>query len=87
MNDIMLSREILSRCEARVSPDDVTVRVVDLPPFMHGFVRPDPEGHYNVYINARDPRWRQYRALEHEIEHIASGDVWSDASISELENL
>ena len=86
MTDAALTRRILSRCEARVSPDDVTVRVVDLPPHLHGFVTPDPEGHFNIYLNAHDPLWRQYRALEHEIEHIASGEVWA-VSVEELNEL
>ena len=82
-----MTRAVLRCRERRIPPDDVTVRTICLPPEVHGFVLIDPEGHINIYIRAQDPLWRQYRALEHELDHVASGDVDSDAPLEILEHL
>ena len=50
------------------------VRLIDLPYGVHGCVSEDADGFYSVYVNARDSRERQYKALDHEKRHIERGD-------------
>lgn len=87
VSDVLMTRAELRCRERSIPPDDVTVRAIPLPPEVHGFVLVDPDGHYNVYVRAQDPLWRQYRALEHELDHVASGDVYSDTPLEILEHL
>lgn len=56
-------------------PDDCTVRLLDLPAGVHGFISRSPDGHSNIYINARDTRARQRRALDHELDHYVHDDL------------
>ena len=50
------------------------VRLIDLPPGVHGCVSEDADGFFSVYVNARDSRERQYMALDHERRHIENND-------------
>ena len=79
--DVALDRIRLAAYQSRVPPETVTVRTIPLPPHVHGFVLPDPEDHYNVYLNSRDSRAVRQRALEHELDHIARGDAWTPAPV------
>ena len=85
----MIARDrVILECYARrISPDDVTVRVMPFPHGTHGFVLVDPDGHYNIYLNSRDPYDVQVAALMHELDHIVRGDVFSSSPIEELEIL
>ena len=53
---------------------DYFVRLVDLPIGIHGFVVPNDDGTFSVYINARDSHVRQRQACRHEKKHIARND-------------
>ena len=66
-------------------PTDCTVRLVDLPWGVHGMISESPDGHSNIYINARDSRARQRRALDHELTHSISGDLDSQDPIRTVE--
>lgn len=66
-------------------PDDCTVRLLDLPPGVHGFICMSPDGHSNIYINARDSRARQRRALDHELTHFVRGDLDSAEPVRVIE--
>lgn len=69
-------------------PDDFTVRLTDrLPLRVGGFVCESPDGHINIYINARLSRARQCRALRHELAHIERDDLHSDRSIYDVEGV
>lgn len=66
--------------------EDVIVRLVELDPRIKGFIRPDSNGDYNIYINAcLCPEARQ-TALEHELEHIQLRHVYSERPVKELED-
>lgn len=62
------------------------VRLVDLPDGVHGVVSEDADGFCSVYINAKDSRERQYRALDHERRHIENND-FSKSDVVEAEGL
>lgn len=57
---------------------DYFIRVVNLPIGVHGFVVPNDDGTFSVYINARDSHVRQRQACRHEKKHIARNDFSRD---------
>lgn len=57
---------------------DVFVRLVDLPPSIHGFIMEDPAGDYNIYIRAGDPEELQRRTLDHELRHARLGHLQNE---------
>lgn len=65
---------------------DYCVRIVTLPDGVHGVVSEDADGFCSVYINAKDSRERQYRALDHERRHIENND-FSKSDVVEAEGL
>lgn len=50
--------------------DQVIIRLIDLPNEIHGAVREDAEGDYNVYINAKLAPDQRAQTLQHELRHI-----------------
>lgn len=66
-------------------PDDYTIRLVDLPVRVGGFINECPDGHVDVYINARLSHDGQYDAAEHEFDHWEHDDLHSDEDIKEVE--
>lgn len=65
--------------------NDIIIRLVDLDPEVRGFVRPDCNGDYNIYINSSLCLEAQRATLEHELEHIQKGHVYSDRLVKLLE--
>ena len=65
---------------------DYFVRLVDLPIGVHGFIVPNDDGTYSVYINSRDSSVRQRQACKHERKHIARNDFSRD-NVHEAEGL
>ena len=66
-------------------PDDYTVRLVDMPVREGGMISEDPDGHINVYINARLSSTGQHTAAYHEWEHWYNDDLNNDTDIREVE--
>jgi len=67
-------------------PDSYTVRLVDMPVAQGGMISEDPDGHLNVYINARWSSTGQFRAAEHEYEHWLNDDLNNNDDIHTVEN-
>lgn len=65
---------------------EITVRLVDLPHAVGGFVSEDVDGSYSVYINSRWGSSGQRRALIHELKHIKGNDINNCLPISMIEN-
>lgn len=55
--------------------NDIITRYVKLPDTVHGFVCPDENGDYNIYINQNDPDERKRKAIIHERKHISYGCI------------
>ena len=67
-------------------PDSYTVRLVDdMPIRQGGMIAESPDGHINVYINARLSSTGQHTAAFHEWEHWYNDDLNNDRSIQEVE--
>ena len=70
----------------KVGEDEYTVRLLDdLPPSTQGFVTISPDGHYNVYLNARLNDVQQQEGFKHEYRHIANDDFFNGLPIREVE--
>lgn len=51
-----------------------------------GFVTPNPDGTFSVYLNSRLSHERNVKSLEHEINHIVADD-FSKTDVVEIEGL
>ena len=51
-----------------------------------GFVTPNPDGTFTVYLNSRLSRERNVKSLEHEINHIVADD-FSKHDVAKIEGL
>lgn len=67
-------------------PDDVIVRLIDLPPGIGGAIMEDEDGVYNVYINARHGHYAQLDDLDHELAHIELDDLHNNDPIEVIES-
>ena len=63
--------------------NDVFIRLVSLPPSVHGFVLEDPAGDYNVYIRKDDPEPVQRKTVNHELRHAFLGHLQDDVKTLE----
>jgi hypothetical protein len=69
-----------------ISRDDYTVRLVDdLPASVGGFVTESPDGHLNIYINARHGWKGQRRSFRHELRHADADDLRSTTPLAIIE--
>ena len=69
-----------------ISRDDYTVRMVDdLPASVGGFISESPDGHLNIYINARHGWKGQRRSLRHELRHADADDLRSSEPLAVIE--
>lgn len=60
------------------------VKLMDLPPTVHGYCYHDNDGVEYVVLNARDTVERQREAYEHEIRHLDKGEMY-DPGYTEYE--
>jgi len=66
---------------------DRIIRIINLPESIRGFVIPDQDGVYNIYINAKMNFEMQRITYQHEINHIKNNDPYSDLPVVELEDI
>ena len=67
-------------------PDSYTVRLIDMPVRQGGMISEDPDGHINVYLNARLSNVGQMDAAYHEWKHWLDDDLNNGKGIREVEN-
>ena len=51
-----------------------------------GYVTPNPDGTFSVYLNERLSRERNMKTLKHEINHIVANDFSKD-DVAQIEGL
>ena len=66
-------------------PDSYTVHLVDLPLSEHGMVSEAPDGHIDLFVNARLSSAGQLKAALHEYEHWLHDDFNNDDDIQTVE--
>jgi len=66
---------------------DYFVRLVDMPTTVGGFVSPNEDGTYNVFLNSRRSVEQNIETYFHEWEHIEDDDFYNDLPIEEVEHL
>ena len=65
--------------------NEIIVRYIDVPVDLKGAVKEDPDGNYNIYINARQSWAQQLETYYHEEAHARLGHLQSDKPIEEIE--
>ena len=65
--------------------NDTFVRLIALPDKVRGFVKEDPDGNYNIYLNEKDSLEAQRQTYAHEMRHILLGHLRRDKSLEECE--
>lgn len=63
--------------------NDIITRLIDVPTELKGVVKEDPDGDYNIYINARLSEPEQVAAFLHEMRHIEYGHLHDDTKTLE----
>ncbi len=66
--------------------EKIFTRLIDLPLSIRGYTSLDPEGNYNIYINARLSPEMQKKAYKHELMHIKRDDFADSKTLEEAEN-
>lgn len=56
----------------------VIIRLVDLPTALHGAVRVDIDGIFNIYLNSRLSEHEKHKTLFHELRHIVQGHIGNE---------
>ena len=65
---------------------DVFVRLVDFPTCAcGGFVTPNDDGTYSVYLNARLSNEQNKESYLHELKHIKRNDLHSSEAVQAIE--
>lgn len=66
---------------------DYTIRLIDMPGSVGAFISPNPDGTYNLFLNARfaTDRNRQIDDYLHEWEHMENDDLYGEKSILLIE--
>lgn len=62
----------------KIEGADFFVRLVDLPPTVGGFVCPNDDGTFNVYLNSRKDQEHNIDSYLHEVDHIENDDFYND---------
>ena len=65
--------------------EEIITRFIDMPTGTYGFVIEDPDGDFNVYINARMTSEKRVETYKHELEHIRRGDFYRSGSADLIE--
>lgn len=66
------------------------VAYIDLPCKVHGLTVyhcEDGQTYYTIIINARDSVERQLKTINHELNHVRNGDIYTMIPVQELELL
>ena len=67
-------------------PDDCTVRLIDMPVSVGGRISECPDGHIDIYINARHSEAGRRRDLAHELDHWRHDDLHNGLDIRAVES-
>ena len=65
---------------------EVFIRLIDFPTCAcGGFVIPNDDGTYSVYLNSRLSRQQNVESMEHELLHIKKDDLYRNVPVQVIE--
>ncbi|MBN7773459.1 ImmA/IrrE family metallo-endopeptidase [Clostridium aminobutyricum] len=64
----------------------IFIREVALPMSIRGFIMPDVDGNYNIYINDKLSEERRQITIEHELQHLKNRDCYCDLPVKVIES-
>jgi Zn-dependent peptidase ImmA (M78 family) len=64
----------------------VFIREASLPMCIRGFIMPDMDGNYNIYINDKLSEERRQITIEHELQHLKCDDCYCDLPVKVIES-
>lgn len=59
--------------------------LIDMPATVDGFVTPNADGTYTIFLARNRSEARIKKALQHELEHIRRGDLFSGEDVQAIE--
>ncbi len=65
----------------------VRVYHVDMPCKIRGYTQPFPDGYYAVFLNSRLSWEQNVESLNHELRHIANGDLSREIDVTATEDI
>ena len=65
--------------------DEISCRIIELPPRVNAVTVVDENGDFNVYVNSRLSREEQVTAYDHERSHIIKNHFYRQKSVSQCE--
>lgn len=69
-----------------IEGSDYFIKLVDFPTCAcGGAITPNDDGTFTILINARLSREQNMDSCKHELNHIANGDFWRAADITDIE--
>ncbi len=81
-----MTTTVLTRYAIKMMTDgELFIHLVDLPCDLKGACRPNADGTYSIFINARYSTESQRETLHHEIAHIYHRDHQRDLDIALIE--
>lgn len=66
---------------------DYFVYYEKLPPSVRGFVTPNDDGTFSIFLNSNIPDSRKFLTYLHEVNHIEQEDFYNGLPIELVENL
>lgn len=63
----------------------IFIRYAELHMSIRGFVMPDSDGNYNIYINDKLSEECKAKTIKHELEHIKNNDCYLCDKVCEIE--
>ena len=64
---------------------DYYVYLIPLPHAVHGFITPNDDDSYTIYINQNLSLEQRLDALKHELKHLTEGHLYSLDDVSSIE--
>ena len=65
---------------------DYFIYLFIMPPKIYSFVRPNSDGTFSIYLDPRRDYYHRMKDLEHELNHIRNGDLYSGLPIQAIED-
>lgn len=65
---------------------DYFIYYMNLPPKIYAFVMPNEDATFSIFLDHRRDYYHRMQDLEHELNHIRNGDLYSCLPVQALED-